>query len=178
MSSTRYSPLKSLKVASPCPALWEDMYGDSRVRFCGQCSLNVYNLSGMTTEDAERVIAEHEGRLCVRYYRREDGTVLTQDCPVGLAAFRAKVRRFAVASASFVLSFLTAAALTLGLQPKTRRSSGSAFSGGAKTWKQEPYFGGVCVEQGEMVVPPNGQWLAGAPTIDPPPEQPRRRLQR
>ena len=25
-----------------------------------------------------------QGRLCVRFYRRADGTVLTQDCPVGL----------------------------------------------------------------------------------------------
>ena len=36
---------------------------------------------------------EKEGRLCVRFYTRADGTVLTQDCPVGLRAVRVKLAR-------------------------------------------------------------------------------------
>lgn len=59
------------------------MEGDDRVRFCPECELNVYNLSAMTEEQALALVQEREGRLCVRFYQREDGTVLTSDCPVG-----------------------------------------------------------------------------------------------
>ncbi len=59
------------------------MDGDHRVRFCRECNRNVYNLSVMTESEALGVIAEREGRLCVRFYERRDGTVLTSDCPVG-----------------------------------------------------------------------------------------------
>ena len=77
------SPLKDVRIASPCSADWDKMYGDDRKRFCGDCKLNVYNLSGMTREEAEGLIMRAEGRLCVRFYKRRDGTVITQDCPVG-----------------------------------------------------------------------------------------------
>ncbi len=36
---------------------------------------------------------EREGELCVRFYRRADGTMLTADCPRGLAAVRLRMRR-------------------------------------------------------------------------------------
>ncbi|MFA9472676.1 MAG: hypothetical protein ACERNK_19075, partial [Deltaproteobacteria bacterium] len=72
-----------LRIASPCKAPWENMDGDERVRFCRDCNRNVYNLSAMTEREARRVVAEREGRLCVRFYQRRDGTVLTSDCPVG-----------------------------------------------------------------------------------------------
>jgi hypothetical protein len=76
--------LADLRIANPCPASWSRMEGDDRVRFCAQCEKSVYNLSAMTMRDAEALIREKEGRLCVRLYRRTDGTVLTADCPVGL----------------------------------------------------------------------------------------------
>jgi hypothetical protein len=59
------------------------MDGDERVRFCRECNRNVYNLSAMTGREARSIMAEREGRLCVRFYQRRDGTVLTSDCPVG-----------------------------------------------------------------------------------------------
>ena len=76
--------LDDIAVAEPCRASWDDMTGNQRVRFCGDCKLNVYNLSGMTTSEAEEMVRGTEGRLCVRFFRRADGTVLTRDCPRGL----------------------------------------------------------------------------------------------
>ena len=73
-----------LRVASPCKAPWENMDGDDRVRFCRACNRNVYNLSAMTSREARRVVTEREGRLCVRFYQRRDGTVLATDCPVAV----------------------------------------------------------------------------------------------
>jgi hypothetical protein len=85
--------LENVSIAKPCPASWDRMRGNDRVRFCDGCQLNVYNISAMSAADAARLVAETEGRLCLRFYRRADGTILTQDCPVGLAA---RVRRQAM----------------------------------------------------------------------------------
>jgi hypothetical protein len=98
-SRVSLSMLENVKIAKPCPANWDAMTGDERVRFCGQCKLHVYNLSGMTRNDAEDLLSKTEGSVCVRLYKRADGTVITRDCPVGLAALR---RRVATLSASIV----------------------------------------------------------------------------
>src|SRR5947208_17157312 len=96
MSSLKTS-LDLIEVASPCPASWDEMVGDDRVRFCRQCKLNVYNLSEMGREEAEAFIRDHtagqassgnQTRTCVRLFRREDGTVMTRDCLVGMNALR------------------------------------------------------------------------------------------
>jgi hypothetical protein len=95
-------PLDHVQVAAPCKADWNQMIGSERVRFCGQCNLNVFNLSGMSRFEAESLIAGTEGRLCVRFYRRFDGSMITQDCPVGLRAIQRRV------------SYLTKAILAAG----------------------------------------------------------------
>src|SRR5687767_6584337 len=84
------SPLDHVRIAAPCNADWEQMVGTDRVRYCGQCNLNVYNLSSMTERDAESFIVRNEGRLCIRFYRRADGSILTGNCPVGLRALRGR----------------------------------------------------------------------------------------
>src|SRR5438067_3180182 len=101
------SPLNNIRVASPCPADWDQMYGDNRKRFCGECKLNVYNLSGMTRDEAEALIMNAEGRLCVRFYRRRDGTMITQDCPVGWARVKHRTRVFAGAAFSMLMALIT-----------------------------------------------------------------------
>lgn len=95
--------LDHVRVAAPCKADWDQMIGSDRVRFCGQCSLNVYNLSAMARLDAESLIARTEGRLCVRFYQRRDGSIITKDCPVGLQAIRRRVTYVAKAISSMVL---------------------------------------------------------------------------
>jgi hypothetical protein len=57
----------------------------------------------MGRDEAENLLLNVEGRLCVRFYRRADGTVLTQDCPVGWKALKRKVSRAATAAFSFVV---------------------------------------------------------------------------
>ena len=83
--------LDDLRVASPCTASWDEMLGDDRVRFCSLCSKNVYNISAMTREEATRLIITKEGKICARFYRRKDGTVLTSDCPVGRIGWRKRL---------------------------------------------------------------------------------------
>jgi hypothetical protein len=98
------SPLNNIKVASPCPANWDEMYGDNRKRFCGDCKLNVYNFSGMTRDEAEDLIMNAEGRLCVKFFKRADGSVITQDCPVGWAKVKQRARMLATAAISLVMT--------------------------------------------------------------------------
>lgn len=105
--ATYTSPLDRVRVAAPCPAGWERMRGDAQVRFCDQCNLNVYNLSGMSRREAEALITRNEGRLCVRFYRRADGTILTDNCPVGLRALRRRVSRIANATISAIVGFFS-----------------------------------------------------------------------
>ena len=125
---SRFSnPLDSVRVASPCNADWDGMIGNDRARFCGQCNQNVYNLSSMTRAEAEQLIGRTEGRLCVRYFRRADGSIMTRDCPVGLRAFRRRMSYVARAVSSAVLSFLAG----LGFYEFTQRSPGFTITMGA-----------------------------------------------
>lgn len=73
-------PLFAMPMLFNCPMKWQKMSGDERIRFCQSCRQNVYNLSAMTKEEALALIEEKEGKLCVRFYRRKDGMVITKDC--------------------------------------------------------------------------------------------------
>jgi hypothetical protein len=93
--------LPNIRVATPCPADWNAMTGDERTRACGACNKNVYNLSTLTREEAEALILEKEGRLCVRYFQRKDGTILLKDCSIGITQKR-KRRVLAVGIAALL----------------------------------------------------------------------------
>ncbi len=101
------NPLDNIKVASPCSAKWNEMYGDERKRFCKDCSLNVYNLSGMTKGDAENLIIDSEGVVCVQIHRRSDGTILTKNCPVGWKKLKKEVSYIATATFAVLIAFCT-----------------------------------------------------------------------
>lgn len=152
---TYTNPLEQVKVAAPCPADWGRMVGDERVRYCDRCSLHVYNLSGMTRREAEAFVTNSEGRLCVRFYRRPDGTILTRNCPVGLSALRRRAAHAATAVLTAVLGFLTGLGLDFGaaraLSPSVVGGSAApappvngADAGGADDDVQE-IMGGVSV---------------------------------
>jgi hypothetical protein len=102
------NPLTNLRIAKPCTADWGAMKGDERVRQCELCQLNVYNITAMTRDEAVELIQKTEGRLCIRFYQRKDGTVLTANCPVGV---RAAAKKWVIV-ASVLLS--SAAALVIG----------------------------------------------------------------
>jgi hypothetical protein len=101
------NPLKNIRISSPCSANWDEMYGNDRKRFCGDCKLNVYNLSRMSRRDAEDLIRNSEGRLCVRFYRRADGSIITQDCPVGWAKVKRRVRAATTAVFSLIIGLFS-----------------------------------------------------------------------
>jgi hypothetical protein len=138
--------LDNLQIAAPCNADWAKMKGDERVRFCDSCEKHVYNLSSLSRVDAERLIAKHEGPPpCVRLYKRRDGTVITNDCPVGRR--RRRLRRIVAASIGGTLL-----------------AAGAMLS----RWRRGPC---VFATQGEMSMPAPQETtvMMGAPPVMPPP---------
>jgi hypothetical protein len=100
--------LDDVRIASPCHVSWSSMEGDSDVRYCSSCMKHVYNLSMMSRAEAEAVLvaAQATEGMCVRLYRRADGTVITDDCPVGQ-----RRRRFWRRTGGLAAAGLLAAAL-------------------------------------------------------------------
>ena len=101
-----------IHIASPCSANWQQMHGNDRIRHCADCELDVFNFSAMSHDEIDALLENHNGRICARFYQREDGTMLTQNCPVGFRrAFRQASRLAATfLSALFVLTPALAAA--------------------------------------------------------------------
>ena len=115
--------LNTIKVASPCTASWEKMKGDDQVRHCGDCNLNVYNLSAMSLDEVSKLLAKKEGRTCVRFYRRADGTVITDDCPVGLAKVRRKLAMMSATAAALLGATVAGVTLARGAMARTLRAT-------------------------------------------------------
>lgn len=137
------SPLTNIKIASPCSADWDEMFGNERKRFCGECKLNVYNLSGMTKYDAENLLAVSEGSLCVRYFQRSDGTILTTDCPVGWAKVKQRLSVVATAAFSLLLTLLggLAAVAALATNSETLRRTIEEY----RPKKEQPMMGNIAI---------------------------------
>jgi hypothetical protein len=124
VSKPQQVSLSNIRIASPCPADWNKMVGDERVRHCDECNLNVYNLSAMTERQVHALIAESSGqRLCTRFYRRTDGTVLTQDCPWSFRAMRRKASRLGAAILTALMS-VTVARANRGQRPANAARAG------------------------------------------------------
>jgi hypothetical protein len=161
--------LENIRIATPCSADWDDMQGDERVRFCGKCEKNVYNLSAMTREASEALVREKEGRLCVRLYQRQDGTVITADCPVGVRKARLRARVWARISGA-----AASAALVLGLFGGRARAD-LAVDGKKVTGQKQQPDAHVRVMGGAVAQPPPERPLMGkiaAPSTPPKKQQP------
>lgn len=97
--------LDEVSIAAPCPVAWAEMEGDERKRFCSLCSLHVYNISEMKRKEAEDLLSENTDGVCLRLFRRADGTLITKDCPVGRRLTDAVKRRVRAAAVALVAMF-------------------------------------------------------------------------
>lgn len=76
-----WKALPRLKIAVACQQDWNAMAGDDKVRFCGQCCQNVYNVRQLRPREVAALIESHGERMpCLRLYHRPDGTVITRSC--------------------------------------------------------------------------------------------------
>jgi len=148
-----------LTISSPCPKTWEELVGDHRVRYCGQCNLNVYNLIAMTPAEVEQLVHRTGGRHCVQLYVRKDRTATLRDCPSG----RSRVARRRIWT-------LAAALLAVILELACRRLDRPDLSGWPQwvqtvaEWMDPSVFRPRRI-MGRMVCPPS----TPAPSPVPPP---------
>jgi hypothetical protein len=143
--------LDQIEIASPCTVSWETMNGDDLVRHCSQCSLSVYNISEMSKSEAETLVRVKEGRLCIRMYKRFDGTVITNDCPVGLRKLKQSLQLISRAAAA-LLTFLLSLVAANGEETKSSNTNSPT---------KQPATNAKCpvVLQGEPIT------LQGAPVV-------------
>lgn len=125
MPAVEHDLLDTIEVKEPCPVPWGDMAGDDRVRFCKGCRLNVYNVEGLTRAEALTLLREKEGRLCMRFYRREDGRVVTADCVEVRWARTRKLAALGLAAGMMLLSGIAAA--LPGLRSSSKQGKGDAW---------------------------------------------------
>ncbi|HEY8184728.1 MAG TPA: ankyrin repeat domain-containing protein [Pyrinomonadaceae bacterium] len=100
--------LNNLTVPSPCITDWDSMIGNDQVRFCEHCSLEVHNLSQMTRNQAQRLVARSNGRLCVRYYQDPRGRPVTLPVRQKLHRIGRRVSRVAAGAFTATLSITSA----------------------------------------------------------------------
>lgn len=145
--------INDFRVASPCHVAWDAMTGDDRVRNCDSCKIDVFNIAEMTAVEAEHLIQIREGRLCIRLFKRSDGTVITKDCPVGFRAYQKRIARFAGAALAAILGLFS---VSFG-QKEDKKSFDAAKAGIVRTSneKQETDLIGT-------VLDPHGAIVAGA----------------
>ena len=140
---TETNLLDRLYVASPCSVKWEEMHGDDRIRTCDACAKNVYNISNMAKVEAEELLRSKQTSMCVQFYRRHDGTIITDDCPVGLKKIRDTFRLAmgAVAAVASLIVSVTAAVATPHTNASNKKTkSTSAQINASNVDKKMNYF--------------------------------------
>jgi hypothetical protein len=73
--------LDGLRVTTPCARRWDQLAGRGARRYCGDCRLQVHDLSALDRTEARELLARRRRgeRVCVTYLPGLDGTPLTRD---------------------------------------------------------------------------------------------------
>jgi hypothetical protein len=111
--------LDVIQVVSPCTESWAKMEGTDAVRYCRVCDSNVFDLSALTRQEAEALLDVTEGKACVRFARRADGTVVTKDCAPDRVRHRRRRRRRSLLAGAAALVLTGASAATASVWPST-----------------------------------------------------------
>lgn len=158
--------LDRVRVGTPCPMKWEELQGDERRRYCDHCSLSVFNLSALPRAEAQALLAERatEGRLCVTFQRRADGTVVTREPAPPAAVQAGRWARALGAAASLLFGlfpFLAACRPSEGPARPPANPPANGVEGGSGSCTPTSALGGVEI-LGEVALP------APAPTGEEP----------
>lgn len=152
--------LDQVQVKTPCEADWNLMRGNDRVRFCDHCSLTVHDLTQMTRKRARRLVARSKGRLCIRYLRRPDGSMVTRAVPQKLFQISRRASRIAAGAFSATLSLsgaIVSAASERSPSGQTQPLPSAAFA--QQSSSRQIYSGSAIVG---TVTDPNGAVISGA----------------
>jgi len=165
MKNARTIALHRIAIPSPCTASWDLMHGDDRVRHCGSCNKNVFNLSAMAEDEAADLLASNtDGHLCVRFYRRSDGTVLTSDC--GARAHSSSRQAWTRLAGATALA-LSAAACSAGDKPPSKPAGATPVT--VAIVPEQPVSMGAVAPQPPVLM---GEPVAPVATMGAPPPPP------
>jgi hypothetical protein len=87
--------LDHCSIAAPCDGACGQADGNARVGLCQRCGMFLYDIAGLSANAAQALTANTEGPSNGRLFKRRDGKVMTRNCPVGLEALRARLRKSA-----------------------------------------------------------------------------------
>jgi hypothetical protein len=165
--ANRPDALDLIEIPIPCDVPWDGMPGDERVRHCGQCRQNVYNVASLTRAEAVRLLG---ARACLRIYRRPDNTILTSDCRERLRAARKKGLLVFAATLVIVL-WAQICAQFIGVMGLKRLLGSGGHTMGAPV----PVPGQVAQPPQPLMGPaPIEPPLMGEPALPPAPPKPKR----
>lgn len=117
--------LENLVNTFECNLDWNDMPGSNRVRDCGQCKCKVFNMSQMSRREANAFLVENGTSQCMILEQRQDGSIVTDECPVPLRNIRNILGKLRHAVAVILtLTFSGAAALAQQCPPNSRAIMG------------------------------------------------------
>jgi hypothetical protein len=98
---------KSPLIPNPCPESWDRLKPEEQGHFCESCQTKVWDLSAMTEDEAQALLANPPaGDFCVSYRERRDGGVAHRPPPV-VPANRLMRRLPAAAGLSLALAACT-----------------------------------------------------------------------
>ncbi len=73
--------LQQLRLVRGCEVSWESMVGDARVRHCGACDREVFDLTAMDPDEVEAFVLSRRANLpCLRMHVRPDGRYQDGPC--------------------------------------------------------------------------------------------------
>jgi hypothetical protein len=108
--SRRNDIIDRINVQTPCDADWDAMVGNDRIRVCEHCQLSVHNLSKMSFVQIEDLVAQSNGRLCVRYFQMPDGSPVVARRPSVLLQLGRKSSRIAAGALTVAMAMSSAGA--------------------------------------------------------------------
>jgi hypothetical protein len=131
--SDKPSAIRNYNLASPCPMASEPMTGPERFRICRECEHYIYEFSGLSLHDSKQIVFKREGKATPTFYRREDGTFTTVDCPKSPAKQLQKWLTLGVdAAVGFMVLSLVIFAVTNKPDSNADPSTGPEIAGLAK----------------------------------------------
>ncbi len=164
MFDRQRSKFDDIAIAAPCPISWEEMEGDERIKYCSLCHLNVYNLSEMTRKEGEALFDKAGEQVCIRLYRRADGTIITKDCPVRRRLADACARRVRTVVLALLAFFFAGSGKASAADCETSDGNGSQSTSKTSSVSETPKSGarwGICVNgfRGEKSALPRGSFV-------------------
>jgi len=144
--------LNNITIPSACSADWNSMTGNDQVRFCEHCHLEVHNLSLMTRNQAQRLVARSNGRLCVRYHHDPTGRPITLPVRQKLHRIRRRVSKIAAGAFTATLS-VTSAVAQGSASSQSGNSNPPTATQASSRWALSSSIAGTITDQYGAVIP-------------------------